>query len=58
MIEPHPHSIEQTKNRRFLDATHVTNQTKDRKLQLLTLPSADLDAAFDKARSKVNQLKN
>ncbi len=51
-IEPHPRGIEQTKNRRFLDVTHVTDQTKDKKLQFLTLPKADLDAAFDKARAK------
>ena len=57
-IEPHPHGIEQTKNRRFLDANHVTDQTKDKKLQFLTLPKADLDAAFDKARAKAKVEKN
>jgi hypothetical protein len=51
-IDPCPRSIEQTRNRRFLDATHVTDQTKDKKLQILTLPKAELDAALDKARSK------
>jgi hypothetical protein len=57
-IEPHPRSIEQTKNRRFLDVTHVTNETKDKKLQLLALPAAQLDAAFDKARSKARETKD
>jgi len=57
-IEPHPHGIEQTKNRRFLDAMHVTNQTKDRKLQIMTLPKGELEAAFRNARLKGKVGKN
>jgi hypothetical protein len=57
-IEPHPHGIEQTKNRRFLDAMHVTDETKDRKLRLLPLPKDEVDAALTKARSKGKDGKN
>jgi hypothetical protein len=57
-IEPHPHSIEQTKNRRFLDAMHVTDQTKDKKFRLLPLPKDELEAALTKARAKAKDGKN
>jgi WD40 repeat protein len=57
-IEPHPRGIEQTKNRRFLDVYHLTDQTKEKKLQFLTLPKGELDAAFEKARSKAKDVKN
>jgi hypothetical protein len=57
-IDPRPGSVDQTRNRRFLDVTHVTNETKDKKLQILTLPQTELDAALDKARSKAREGKN
>jgi hypothetical protein len=58
-IEPRPRHIGMTQNRRFLDVTHVTNETpRDRKLQILTLPRAELDAALNKARAKAREGKN
>lgn len=49
-IDPAPKFNGDTRDRRFLDAYHVTD-VKDRKLTVLELPKADLDAAIAKARA-------
>jgi WD40 repeat protein len=54
-IDPRPNHLGNTFNRRFLDVTHLTTQTADKKLKILTLPKAELDAAFSKVRSKARE---
>jgi len=50
--------MEGSPTRGFLDATHVTDRTKDNKLQLLALPGAELDAALTKARAQARKGKD
>jgi hypothetical protein len=50
-IPPRPKHIGATVTRRFIDGYHVTKDA-DRKLQFITLPKEELDAAFAKARKE------